>query len=469
MYIQRYFEILELGSKASSDEVKQAYRDLVNVWHPDRFPGNPRLKQKAEEKLKEINEAYERVLSFLSAEEESLSSVGEFEKTTPQFYSNRETSGETSTASQIRPWVRCLARSIDYLLFGFFLISINVNRILSNFDVPIIIFPALLLFIWIFVEAGFLSIFGSTPGKWLLRTRVVNIFQHKPDFLSALRRSLSVWCNGMGVGIPFITPITIIISYYKLRRERHAVWDLDGGFFVKHEKISISRALLAVSFLIIFAFLNTYKMRGQIKIVVQDIESYKQAISGKRDYAETSYKKGAVYTELGRYEEAIESYKQAISDKPDYAEASYKLGAVYAELGRYEEAIESYKQAISGKPDYTEASYNLGAAYTELGRYEEAIESYKQVIRSKPDYAEVQYSLGFSYAKLQLHEEAIKSLKQAIRIRPDYAEAHHMLGLMYLIPGNRNAALEQYRILNGLDKDLADELFKYIESISPLD
>lgn len=95
MDIQRCFEIFELDSKASSDEVKQAYRDLVNVWHPDRFPGNPRLKQKAEEKLKEINEAYERALSFLSSE-------GESEKTTSQFYSNRE----TSAASQIRPWLR---------------------------------------------------------------------------------------------------------------------------------------------------------------------------------------------------------------------------------------------------------------------------------------------------------------------------------------------------------------------------
>ncbi len=399
MDIRRCFEILELDSKASPDDVKQAYRDLVNVWHPDRFLGNSRLKQKAEEKLKEINEAYERVLSFLSSEGESLSSEGESEKTTSQFYSNRETSGETSAASQIRPWVRCLARSIDYLLFGFFLISINVDRTLSKFDIPIIIFPALLIFIWIFVEAGFLSIFGTTPGKWLLRTRVVNIFQHKPDFLSALRRSLSIWCNGMGVGIPFITPITMVIAYYKLRRERHAVWDLDGGFFVKHRKISMPRAILAVLFFIIFSFLNTYKMHRQIKIVVQDIAGYKQAIQAR----------------------------------PDYAETSYKIGAVYAELGRYEEAIESYKKAISGKPDY----------------------------------AELQYSLGFSYAKLHLHEEAIKALKQAIQIRPDYAEAHHILGLMYLIPGNRNAALEQYRILNGLDKDLADELFKYIESISP--
>jgi curved DNA-binding protein CbpA len=37
---------------------------LVNVWHPDRFVDNQRLQKKAEDKLKEINGAYECVRSF---------------------------------------------------------------------------------------------------------------------------------------------------------------------------------------------------------------------------------------------------------------------------------------------------------------------------------------------------------------------------------------------------------------------
>ena len=69
MDIWRCFEILELESGASPDEAKQAYKDIVNVWHPDRFSNNPRLKQKAEEKLKEVNVAYETVKSFLSGKQ----------------------------------------------------------------------------------------------------------------------------------------------------------------------------------------------------------------------------------------------------------------------------------------------------------------------------------------------------------------------------------------------------------------
>ena len=69
MDIKRCFEILDLDPDASQDEAKQAYKDIVNVWHPDRFSGNLRLKEKAEEKIKEINAAYDTIKSFLSSKQ----------------------------------------------------------------------------------------------------------------------------------------------------------------------------------------------------------------------------------------------------------------------------------------------------------------------------------------------------------------------------------------------------------------
>ncbi len=69
MNIEQSFEILELDRGASTDEIKQSYKDIVTVWHPDRFPNNSRLKQKAEEKLKEVNVAYDTLKSYLSSEQ----------------------------------------------------------------------------------------------------------------------------------------------------------------------------------------------------------------------------------------------------------------------------------------------------------------------------------------------------------------------------------------------------------------
>jgi curved DNA-binding protein CbpA len=69
MDIKKCYEILELDPEASLDDAKQAYRDLVNVWHTDRVSNNPRVKRKAEEKLKEVNVAYKKMEAFLSSKQ----------------------------------------------------------------------------------------------------------------------------------------------------------------------------------------------------------------------------------------------------------------------------------------------------------------------------------------------------------------------------------------------------------------
>jgi len=77
MDIRRSFEILELHYAATEAEARQAYKDIVNVWHPDRFCNNPRLKQRAEKKLKEVNEAYETVKDFLQNHDHDGSKLNE--------------------------------------------------------------------------------------------------------------------------------------------------------------------------------------------------------------------------------------------------------------------------------------------------------------------------------------------------------------------------------------------------------
>jgi curved DNA-binding protein CbpA len=67
MTIRRSFEILELQQGATLDDARQAYKDIATVWHPDRFTANPRLKHKAEQKLKEVNLAYETLKAFFQA------------------------------------------------------------------------------------------------------------------------------------------------------------------------------------------------------------------------------------------------------------------------------------------------------------------------------------------------------------------------------------------------------------------
>jgi DnaJ-like protein len=52
------YRLLGLAPGASLEDIKTAYRDLAQVWHPDRFPDNRRLREKALANLQRYNEAY---------------------------------------------------------------------------------------------------------------------------------------------------------------------------------------------------------------------------------------------------------------------------------------------------------------------------------------------------------------------------------------------------------------------------
>jgi DnaJ-class molecular chaperone len=54
-----YYEILEVSVNASKEVIKNAYRALTKKYHPDSYKGD---KNYAQEKMKEINEAYETLI-----------------------------------------------------------------------------------------------------------------------------------------------------------------------------------------------------------------------------------------------------------------------------------------------------------------------------------------------------------------------------------------------------------------------
>lgn len=54
------YQILNISPNASDEEVKKAYRELARKYHPDNYHDNP-LADLAQEKMKEINAAYDAI------------------------------------------------------------------------------------------------------------------------------------------------------------------------------------------------------------------------------------------------------------------------------------------------------------------------------------------------------------------------------------------------------------------------
>ena len=57
------YKILGIDKTATDEEVKRAYRELAKKYHPDNYANTP-LADLAEEKMKEINEAYDTIRTW---------------------------------------------------------------------------------------------------------------------------------------------------------------------------------------------------------------------------------------------------------------------------------------------------------------------------------------------------------------------------------------------------------------------
>lgn len=66
------YKVLGVSLNASDDDIKKAYRNLARKYHPDNFAGTP-MAELAEEKMKEINQAYESINKMRSAGQSAAS------------------------------------------------------------------------------------------------------------------------------------------------------------------------------------------------------------------------------------------------------------------------------------------------------------------------------------------------------------------------------------------------------------
>ena len=60
------YSILGVSKNASDEEIKSAYRELVKKYHPDNYDSSNPLKDLAEEKMQEINAAYDEIQNIRS-------------------------------------------------------------------------------------------------------------------------------------------------------------------------------------------------------------------------------------------------------------------------------------------------------------------------------------------------------------------------------------------------------------------
>ena len=97
------YEVLGVPHGASEEEIKKAYRELARKYHPDNYANNP-LADLAQEKMKEINEAYDSITKARSGE--SGASGGSYQSGYQNSYQSYNAySGNSGNYAQVRSYI----------------------------------------------------------------------------------------------------------------------------------------------------------------------------------------------------------------------------------------------------------------------------------------------------------------------------------------------------------------------------
>ena len=126
---------------------------------------------------------------------------------------------------------------------------------------------------------------------------------------------------------------------------------------------------------------------------------------------------GAVFTQMGRSEEALAPKQKAVALLPNDAEAHCNLSIALQQLGRVNEAEASCRRALEINPEYAEAYFNLGVALQNLGRLDEVEACYRRALQIKPEYADAYNNLALLFNAQGKPPMALQVIKQSLRVK----------------------------------------------------
>ena len=120
------YEVLGISPSATDDEVKKAYRELSRKYHPDSYVNNP-LAELAEEKFKEVQQAYEQIMKQRQSGSASRANQGYGYSNAGYGYGNNQAYGDADEQTNLQ-----LQAARNYINARRFREALNVLAGISN-------------------------------------------------------------------------------------------------------------------------------------------------------------------------------------------------------------------------------------------------------------------------------------------------------------------------------------------------
>lgn len=197
----------------------------------------------------------------------------------------------------------------------------------------------------------------------------------------------------------------------------------------------------------VFALLDTLEEVAHTELMAK---VKVQSIKDPQNYY-WSYALGCVYEEDDNYKRAIEYYKESFKKTP-LAATAYRVSACYYECSDFQRALEWIDKALS----FAERNKaNLLRLKSDIlyysGKTEDAISFMGQYIELQPEDSYGYYRRGFYRDNSRDIEGAIEDYSVSILLSPSYAYAYLGRGDMFLLKGNREDAIRDYKKVVNLD------------------
>jgi tetratricopeptide (TPR) repeat protein len=143
---------------------------------------------------------------------------------------------------------------------------------------------------------------------------------------------------------------------------------------------------------------------------------------------------------------AREANNHALAIDPNYAPALAGLGfiAMYGD-GDLAAAAKHLERAVALDPTNARALGNSATLFNLLGRPEKAVTIWKTVTLRDPVNINARFNLGSSQLYADHLEDAIESFRTVLSLSPENGVVHYQLGVTYLVKGNGDLALAEFR------------------------
>ncbi len=162
------------------------------------------------------------------------------------------------------------------------------------------------------------------------------------------------------------------------------------------------------------------------------------------------YNMGVEMEQQGEYGKAVKCYREFVMLEPDDIIYS-RLAICYEELNEYESALYCIGKAMELAPEEYDYIYIRADLLYYTGKCKEAVEAYDEFIEKDPDYWGGYYRRGFMKDNLNDVDGAIADYSKAIELNPDLAYSYLGRADKYLLKGDREAAMSDYRMVVALD------------------